>query len=42
MEEKCSKNATVHYLTTESPDKFKESAQLFLHESIDVENITLG
>ena len=42
MEEKCSKNATVHYLTTESPDKFKESAQLFLHETIDVENITLG
>ena len=42
MEEKCSKNATVHYLTTENPDKFKESAQLFLHESIDVENITLG
>ena len=42
MEEKCSKNATVHYLTTESPDKFKESAQIFLHESIDVENITLG
>ena len=42
MEEKCSKDAPVHYLTTESPDKFKESAQLFLHESIDVENITLG
>ena len=42
MEEKCAKNATVHYLTTENPDKFKESAQLFLHESIDVENITLG
>ena len=42
MEEKCSKDATVHYLTTESPDKFKESAQLFLHETIDVENITLG
>ena len=42
MEEKCAKNATAHYLTTENPDKFKESAQLFLHESIDVENITLG
>ena len=42
MEAKCSKDATVHYLTTENPDKFKESAQLFLHESIDVENITLG
>ena len=42
MEEKCSKNATVHYLTTENPEKFKESAQIFLHETIDVENITLG
>ena len=42
MDAKCAKNATVRYLTTENPDKFKESAQLFLHESIDVENITLG
>ena len=42
MDVKCSKHATVHYLTTENPDKFKESAQIFLHESIDVENITLG
>ena len=42
MEAKCSKNATAHYLTTENPDKFKESAQLFLHENIEVENITLG
>ena len=42
MDAKCSKDATVHYLTTENPDNFKESAQLFLHESIDVENITLG
>ena len=42
MEAKCSKNANVHYLTTENPEKFKESAQLFLHENIEVENITLG
>ena len=42
MEAKCSKNATVHYLTTENPEKFKESAQIFLHENIEVENITLG
>ena len=42
IETKCSKNANVHYLTTENPDKFKESAQIFLHEDIDVENITLG
>ena len=42
MEQKCSKNATVRYLTTENSDKFKESAQLFLHESVEVETITLG
>ena len=34
MEEKCTKNGMVHYLTTENPDKFKESAQIFLHEDV--------
>ena len=42
IDQRCSKTATVHYLTTENPDKFKEQAQIFLHESIDVDNITLG
>lgn len=42
MEQRCSRGARVHYLTTENPDKFKESAQIFLHEPVDVENITLG
>ena len=42
IEQKCSKNATVRYLTTENPDKFKEQAQIFLHEPVEVENITLG
>ena len=42
MDAKCAKNASCHYLTTENPEKFKESAQIFLHENIDVENITLG
>jgi len=42
MEQCCSKNATVHYLTTENPDKFKEQAQIFLHEPVVVENISLG
>ena len=41
MASRCSRQGQVHYLTTENPDKFKESAQIFLHESIDVENITL-
>ena len=42
MEQRCSKGAGVHYLTTENPDKFKEQAQIFLHEPVEVENITLG
>lgn len=42
MEEKCTKNGRVQYLTTENPDKFKESAQLFLHENVEVKNIVLG
>ena len=42
IEQKCNQNATVRYFTTENPDKFKESAQLFLHESVEVETITLG
>ena len=42
LERKCSKGHTVRYLTTENPDKFKEQAQIFLHEPVEVENITLG
>jgi glutamate racemase len=43
MEQKCSKGGQTHYLTTENPDRFKEQAQLFLHEpNVEVENITLG
>jgi len=42
MASRCSRQGQVHYLTTENPDKFKESAQIFLHESIDVDNINLG
>lgn len=42
IEQRCTQGGAVHYLTTENPDKFKESAQLFLHEPVEVENITLG
>ena len=42
IEQRCSKNAAVHYLTTENPQKFKEQAQIFLHEPVEVKNITLG
>ena len=42
IEAKCTKGASVHYLTTENPSKFKEQAQIFLHEPVEVDNITLG
>ncbi len=42
IEELCSKGGTTRYLTTENPEKFKESAQTFLHEPIEVESIALG
>ena len=42
IEAKCSKGAGVHYLTTENPNKVKEQAQIFLHEPVEVDNITLG
>ena len=42
IELQCSKGGEAHYLTTENPDKFKESAQIFLHEPVEVENVTLG
>lgn len=42
MERKCSRGGKVHYLTTENPDRFRESAQIFLHEHVEVENISLG
>lgn len=38
---KCSKGGRCHYMTTENVDKFSESAQLFLHEMVDVEQVTL-
>lgn len=42
IEECCTRHGRVHYLTTENPDRFRESAQIFLHEHVDVENISLG
>lgn len=42
IEQLCTKGHSVRYLTTENPDKFREQAQIFLHEPIEVENVTLG
>ena len=41
MESRLTKKGTCHYLTTENPLKFQESAQIFLHEKVDVEHIAL-
>lgn len=40
MDARCTTNGSCRYLTTENPGRFKESAQVFLHEDIDVENLT--
>jgi glutamate racemase len=42
LEQRCTRGGSVHYLTTENPDKFRESAQIFLHEPVEVENVSLG
>lgn len=42
LDERCSKNATTHYLTTENACRFEEQAQIFLNEAINVETISLG
>ena len=41
MENKCTKNGTMAYYTTESIDIFKESATRFLEETVEVERIVL-
>ena len=42
IEQTCTKGGKVNYLTTENPEKFKEQAQIFLHEPVEVEKTTLG
>lgn len=42
IEKCCTQGGNVHYLTTENTDKFKEQAQIFLHEPVEVEKETLG
>lgn len=42
IEKRCTQGGQVKYLTTENPEKFKQQAQLFLHEPVEVENIALG
>lgn len=42
MDEKCSKQGTTRYCTTESPDRFKECAAMFLNEEVEVEHVELN
>lgn len=41
MDARCSHGGTARYLTTENPSTFKEQAQIFLHEDINVEHVEL-
>ena len=41
MEERCAKGGKVRYLTTESPERFREQARMFLHEEVVAERVTL-
>jgi len=41
MNERCSKNGSCEFYTTESEEKFKNSARLFLKQEVEVKRITL-
>lgn len=41
IDARCAKNAGCRYLTTESTERFKESAGVFLNEHIEAENVAL-
>lgn len=42
MDDRCTKGATCHYLTTESVEKFSSAASLFLKEVVVAEHVDLG
>lgn len=41
MERKCTKNGTLHFFTTESPDKFERMASVFLNEEVRAQKVIL-
>ncbi len=41
MEHQLTQGSSCRYLTTENPERFKESAQIFLHEKVEVEHAEL-
>lgn len=42
MAQRCTTGGTVSYLTTEDSAKFRESAALFMHQKVEVEQIELS
>lgn len=42
LNNRLTKNGKVKYYTTESADRFKETASVFLHEQVDVAHVELG
>lgn len=41
IEEKCEKNSTTQYLTTENPEKFNSLASLFMQEAVEAARVIL-
>lgn len=42
IESVCTQGGTCRFLTTESPDRFMESASIFLRRHVEAERVTLG
>ncbi len=42
MDRTLTRGATCRYYTTENPERFKETASIFLHEDISVEHVDIG
>ncbi len=41
IDSRCTKRGKCQYLTTESEERFRESARIFLHEDVDVTHVNL-
>lgn len=41
MDSRCTKNGTTRFMTTESPERFQECAELFLKRKVEVERVEL-
>ena len=41
MEQKLTKGGTCRYFTTESEERFRETARIFLHEDVNVNHVNI-